>query len=453
MLAWMVYVVLVTALLAAAALAAETAAQIRGAATRWPWIAGIVASLVLPAVISSASIQIPRLSIGAGLLAAPPFPLRALTAAVLRPSAWLDASMGPIGRIAGLETVLLFAWATVSAVIFAAILINSALVHRRKRAWDRQVIAGTPVFVSEDVGPAVVGLLHPQIVVPRWIAETPPATQALVLAHERSHLEARDAQLLALAILLIAAMPWNLPLWWQLRRLRFAIEVDCDRRVLKTGHDRRSYGETLIMVGERQSRRIAVVAAMSESKSFLEQRISKMMIKQKKHAWAAAVGLSGLAFVLAAGAAEVGPPNAAPTVQAAASASSAAAPVAYREAKVAFRLADDVARPGDQRVLGPDGRELWLASAAGIDRSVFASATSTTDAAGHPSVDFVLTPAGQARVAAVTRANVGRRMALLVDGKVLWAPRIRAEITGGAGRINGRFTREEADALARTLAP
>ncbi|UUZ52386.1 hypothetical protein LP419_22985 [Massilia sp. H-1] len=43
---------------------------------------------------------------------------------------------------------------------------------------------------------------------------------------------ARDPQLLGLALLVLVAMPWNLPMWWQLRRLRHAIEVDCDARVL-----------------------------------------------------------------------------------------------------------------------------------------------------------------------------------------------------------------------------
>ena len=173
-------------------------------------------------------------------------------------------------------------------------------------------MAGASVYVSEDVGPAVVGLLRPRIVVPRWITQAGPETQALVLAHEQSHLDANDAQLLTVAILLIVAMPWNLPLWWQLRRLRFAIEVDCDARVLKGGHDVSRYGATLVMVGERQSGRMVTVAAMSESKSFLEQRIRKMLSTRKKFAWASAMAMGGLGFVLAASAAVVSPPNAGP---------------------------------------------------------------------------------------------------------------------------------------------
>ena len=77
-------------------------------------------------------------------------------------------------------------------------------------------------------------------------------------------------------------MPWNLPLWWQLRRLRYAIEVDCDARVLAGGLDPAHYGETLIAVGERQSAYVGAVAAMSESRSFLEERIRIMISKPVK---------------------------------------------------------------------------------------------------------------------------------------------------------------------------
>jgi hypothetical protein len=313
MLAWMVYVLVVTLILGFAAFAAERSAQIRKAPTRWLWAGSICASLVLPVVISSVSIQLPRISAAKSPAAAPeaPIPLRQMTAQVIQPSAWLGAQTQQRAASLDVDTILARAWLGASGLIFLGILFSGAQLRRHKRAWRRQVIAGAAVYVSPDVGPAVVGLLRPGIVVPRWIAEAPLETQALVLAHEQSHLDARDAQLLAVAILLIVAMPWNLPLWWQLRRLRFAIEVDCDSRVLKVGHDASRYGETLILVGERQSGHVAMVAAMSESKSFLEQRIRKMLWKQKKFAWASASAMAGLGFVLAASAAEVSPPNAA----------------------------------------------------------------------------------------------------------------------------------------------
>ena len=105
-------------------------------------------------------------------------------------------------------------------------------------------------------------------------------------------------------------MPWNLPLWWQLRRLRYAIEIDCDARVLKGGVDPAHYGETLIVVGERQSAYVGAVAAMSESKSFLEERIEHMIRKPVRWRRLGAATLASFAIALTALAAQVSPPNA-----------------------------------------------------------------------------------------------------------------------------------------------
>ena len=104
-------------------------------------------------------------------------------------------------------------------------------------------------------------------------------------------------------------MPWNLPLWWQLRRLRYAIEVDCDARVLDGGIDPTHYGETLISVGERQSAYVGAVAAMSESKSFLEERIRIMISKPVRWRRAGIAALAGVSLGLTALAAQVSPPN------------------------------------------------------------------------------------------------------------------------------------------------
>ena len=170
-------------------------------------------------------------------------------------------------------------------------------------------MAGTAVYLSEESGPAVVGFLRPHIVVPRWLTKFSPGELELVIAHERSHLDAHDAQLLVIAQCLLVCMPWNLALWWQLRRLRLAIEIDCDARVLSHGYPFARYGETLIAVGERQSASNAMVMARFGSKSFLEQRISNMLRKKTRHAWVWAMALACLGGGLAVCAAEVAPPQ------------------------------------------------------------------------------------------------------------------------------------------------
>jgi hypothetical protein len=130
----------------------------------------------------------------------------------------------------------------------------------------------------------------------------------MVIAHEESHLAAHDPQVLTVALFLLVLMPWNLPLWWQLHRLRYAIEVDCDARVLKGGLDTGQYGETLIDVSQRPSGYIASVAAMSESRSFLEERITIMVSSPAKWGAVAAVVFGGVALALVSVAAQVTPP-------------------------------------------------------------------------------------------------------------------------------------------------
>ena len=50
-----------------------------------------------------------------------------------------------------------------------------------------------------------------------------PAVRRLMLAHEEEHLHAKDPLLLLVASCLTILLPWNLPLWWQLRRLRLEL--------------------------------------------------------------------------------------------------------------------------------------------------------------------------------------------------------------------------------------
>ena len=238
MLAWLSYVVVVSLLLGLAALALEGSARIRQRPTRWLWGTSMVASLLLPVVIPSVS---PRLISAIGPEAPERvYAPRQMTAIALSPSGWLSATTEQLRASPDLDRLLLAGWSAASAILLMSIIAGSAQLSRRRRRWERSNIAGVPVQVSEDTGPAIVGLLNPHIVVPRWLMRCPADVQELVIAHEQSHLEAHDARLVAIALSVLVCMPWNLPLWWQLRRLRFAVEIDCDARVLKRGAVRRS---------------------------------------------------------------------------------------------------------------------------------------------------------------------------------------------------------------------
>ncbi|MCX4164379.1 MULTISPECIES: M56 family metallopeptidase [Paraburkholderia] len=313
MLTWMIYVVSVSAVISAAALIAEHSARQRRLSSRWLWLLAIVTSLVIPAAMTSVSIEIPaelKPSLPQNVIA-----LHEITSTHLSPAVWIENHDGGSSTFQHVQLHAKDAWYAASTLMILVLLITASHLQWRKRQWTAASVCDVSVYLSTDVGPAVVGLLRPRIVLPVWLLDSPPEQQAAVIAHETSHIDAHDPMLLTIALCLIALMPWNLPLWWQLRRLRCAIEVDCDARVLKAGHKVAVYGETLIAVGERQSRYIGSVAGMSESRSFLERRLKLMLRKPGKRKLLVAVLLGCMSIALATLAAQVSPPimNDAPT--------------------------------------------------------------------------------------------------------------------------------------------
>lgn len=68
-----------------------------------------------------------------------------------------------------------------------------------------------------------------------------------------------------------------------------------------------------------------------------------------------------------------------------------------------------------------------------------------------PSVELILTDSGAADFEALTAENVGRNMAIVLDGKVFSAPTIRERIGGGRASITGSFDIKEARDLAIVL--
>nr|WP_314633722.1 M56 family metallopeptidase [uncultured Janthinobacterium sp.] len=211
--AWLAASMALALLLGAAAWRAERAQQRRGRATRWPWLAAIAVSAILPLA------WLPRV-----LAALPPA-----------------------------QAQLKLGWAMLSTGMLVLLALRGLWLLSHQRRWQKTTMLGTPVYLSGGIGPCVAGWLRPRIVMPVWLPLIPAPQQALLLAHEQCRLAARDPQLLALAHALIVCMPWNLPLWWQLHRLRFAIEVDCDARMLAQGHALRDYAVVLRRHGQYYS--------------------------------------------------------------------------------------------------------------------------------------------------------------------------------------------------------
>lgn len=174
------------------------------------------------------------------------------------------------------QTASRYAWLTVSTALLLVLLAVYRRARRTSASWQRARVFGTDVRVSESAGPAVIGLNPMEIVVPSWVLCRAPEEQQLVLRHELEHMRAHDPALLVCACLAVVMMPWNPLLWYALSRLRLAVEIDCDRRVLQRGVAPLTYGRLLLDLSAHPSSLSNSLPALSYHTSHLERRLLAM---------------------------------------------------------------------------------------------------------------------------------------------------------------------------------
>ncbi len=186
----------------------------------------------------------------------------------------------PVGRVPRIATLLpldslsasvpasapFAPWCAALSVVYVAV--SSALVLRavvRRRQLARALAtarvatiegAPCPVLIHRELGPMVVGLMAPRIVLPEAMLEGADGSAlACVLKHEAAHLRRGDAWL-------SAAMEWGLvvlwpvaPLWVAAARVRHLMELACDEAALAGADaaERRRYGHVLLDVAEQGS--------------------------------------------------------------------------------------------------------------------------------------------------------------------------------------------------------
>jgi hypothetical protein len=123
-----------------------------------------------------------------------------------------------------------------------------------------------------------------------------------------------------------------------------------------------------------------------------------------------------------------------------------------------FQLQLVVDQPGDgteqltNNASGAGGETLQVQKAPLLDYTAISSATVTRNASsGTPVINVEFSEEGRELFAAVTRENLNKRLAIVLDGQVYSAPMIRSEISGGQAQITGSFTEEQATALAAKI--
>ncbi|GJG87166.1 hypothetical protein tb265_23470 [Gemmatimonadetes bacterium T265] len=312
----MIYAALVGVLCAAGAWLAERAAHAAGRAARWGWASALAIALALPAAAlwqathdatarggdgGVAAERINPASLSGGRtrmrVAEPPrwwCVLRALPRHVAAPAEW-----------GSLDGGLLAVWLVLTAGALARIAAATAATRRTSYTWPARAVSGERVRVSDEFGPAVVGAWRAEIVLPRWALDDPRLP--LMLAHECEHVRAHDARLLAAGAVVAALVPWNPAVWWLVRRLRAAVEVDCDRRVLARcgacgagDAVTRRYGALLLDVAARPHVR-APALTLGGTPTLLRRRIEAMSSERSRAPRRALVpALAAVAAVAAA---------------------------------------------------------------------------------------------------------------------------------------------------------
>ncbi len=196
------------------------------------------------------------------------------------------------------------AWLLLSAVLLAVLLLTLRRLDVLRRGFPRAQLQGVQVRVGALRGPAVYGVLAPEIVVPTALLARSADEQQLVLAHEDEHRRARDPLLLAITAVFVALLPWHPFAWWCASRIRLATELDCDARVLRRGTSARRYGALLLAVADSMSSapRARHALALLDSRRHLERRILAMTTRPTRRAPLAATALSlvGAAAIFAA---------------------------------------------------------------------------------------------------------------------------------------------------------
>ncbi|HEX5047551.1 MAG TPA: M56 family metallopeptidase [Gammaproteobacteria bacterium] len=214
--------------------------------------------------------------------------------------AWLDSP--------ALDKPLAVVWIASSSLAALVYALAWLALRRAARRWRKARLDGGDVLISSRLGPAMFGLVRPRIVLPRWLLDAPGDLRSMVLRHEREHVAGRDQLLLTAGLALAALAPWNLALWWQLRRLRLAIETDCDARVVRGGADAAAYAKVLLEVRQRRVAVPLAAVALTEPVSDLERRIGLILQAPRRMSRLAAAGAALVAATLIVAACAITPP-------------------------------------------------------------------------------------------------------------------------------------------------
>lgn len=299
---WMLSAIVFALLLGGAALAAERVQRARGRGARAVWAFAVAAAVMWPVMVPVARSVLSMPDRARVVVTDAQWMVTQVSAVPVTssgPNLWLllaevrRALFSGAERVAALvglslDTMLLLVWGMLSTLLLLLLVRTARRVHAITAAATPMRVDGASVLLSASFGPATVGWRSPRVVLPSWVLTLDAPLRALVLRHEQEHCRANDPRAMWMAAVAVVLVPWNVGVWWMVRRWRLAIELDCDARTLATSctastallrDARLTYGKLLLfMTQQRASADVPwrLASSLASSRSHLYTRITSM---------------------------------------------------------------------------------------------------------------------------------------------------------------------------------
>ncbi len=116
-----------------------------------------------------------------------------------------------------------------------------------------------------------------------------------------------------------------------------------------------------------------------------------------------------------------------------------------------FRLAEDTETPGWEQMTEPGSEKpIFVSPKASLNGTHVEKVSFYKDGRGNPSIGLTLTDDGAKLMEATTSRNLGKKLAIVLDGEVVSAPTVRSTVAKEV-QITGRFGKEDLLKLFRAV--
>ncbi len=432
----LVYSAQVLVVVAAAAIAVW-ATRVHAPAVRlWFWRGTLALCLLLPAFASTA--PAPDVSVTFGSVAASVTSARPLA----QPDAWSVSILavvaaGVVARLLWIAVGLIRLWhlrrtSTSATLAPEDEALRQALAPRARVLWTERLAQ-----------PVTFGLAKPVVLLPSRMRSLEPDARRAVICHELVHVARLDWPWIVAENVVRAALWFHPAVWWLIDELQASREQVVDRDVVRRTGARKAYMEALLWFTDTPATSLPATA-------FLHRRHLRARLRhlaEESPVRRIHLALATLAMVLVTGVGSAGIIRALPLDR------TALGLAQTSQARLEIRLAEDGPGAGLSAVtVGNGRRQIYLHADAIVTTIDVAEARVNDAGGGRFSVGVRFTDQGSSRMAAATRAHIGRPVAIVLDGVVLAAPVVRSPI-GDSAVLTGDFTRAQAEAIANRLPP